>query len=124
MRGTVAKELRRLSTKPDGSLDKAMYKDLKRFHVRAVPFRYEPKLPKRTRWHRSPVHFAKMTTDGIHRQRNKPLKFIADIFLDLTAHGKLAAINLSKQAERLSRPELRTAIRQFKEKHVNARTPE
>jgi hypothetical protein len=117
MRGTVAKRIRDAAAGDRKELKriKKLYKSL------GKP---EPKLPKRTRWSRSPVHFAKMTTDGIHRQRNKPLKFIADIFLDLSAHGKLAAINLSKQAERLSRPELRTAIRQFKETHVNVRIAE
>lgn len=111
MRGSLAKKLRKLSISDD-EFDKKLYKDLKRF---AKGHSEQPKLPKKTRWDRSPIKFARASRDLLHFEFYRPVRSIGNYFADLTDKGKRIALNLARKAGRLPRPELLQRIEGLKQ---------
>lgn len=116
MRGTVAKELRKLSVK-DGNdglvFDRKVYKKVKKLYKE---YRPDVKLDTAAikRWERSPLHSAKMTKDGLHLSRFRPVRSIGEFFVDLNDKGKGIAVSLSKVAGRIPRPELLARVEDLK----------
>lgn len=109
MRGTVAKRFRLWS---EGN--KKLYKDLKRSHVRIVALRYEPNLPKKTRWERSKLKFAQAPTgSGRHYEKRHPLRQLGRVFIDFNDYGKASALHIAKNAGKLSKPELESKIKRL-----------
>lgn len=116
MRGTVAKELRKLSVK-DGNdglvFDRKVYKKVKKLYKQYRPdVKFDTAAIKR--WERSPLHSAKMTKDGLHLSRFRPVRSIGEFFVDLNDKGKGIAVSLSKVAGRIPRPELLARVEDLK----------
>ena len=115
MRGSLAKELRKVATGllPDGTeaLDRPLYRKLKKMYKADKPGK-EPKLEKNPRWYRSPLRRAKKPTsgDGLHFRTYGPVAAIGNYYGDLNAKGRQIALNIARSAGRLAKPELERRI--------------
>lgn len=92
MRGSRVKLLcRKDMTQQERRAAKRAYVDAKRIQT--------PKLEVNPRWLRSPLHRAKMTSDGLHLSHHHPIRSIHSILNDLTKQGVEVAFNISRRGD-------------------------